>query len=76
MHALLGALAVINVRSGRVPAYQASLLIAPRTKADEKPSVLAVVAAPTLFVLERLAQSHCFSAPVMKPGLVFGMAEV
>jgi hypothetical protein len=43
-HPLLGSLAVVDVRSARIPAEDASLLVAQWMVADQEPPVLAILA--------------------------------
>src|SRR6202041_3512485 len=75
-HALFGALAVVDVRPRRVPAHKPSLGIVHRTKTNEKPPVLAVMAPPSLLVLEGRAADQRLPALVAEPDFVLFVTKI
>jgi hypothetical protein len=64
---LFRALALVNVGRGGIPADDPTALVAEWAVADEKPSVLAVVASRALFVLERLTALERAAALALEP---------
>src|SRR5882762_8828898 len=75
LHALFGALPVIDVGSGRVPMQQPSISIAKRVVLDEEPTVLAVLSARALLVRERKPARECLLPFAAQPLDVLRMKD-
>src|SRR6185437_14875110 len=74
-HPLLGPLAIVDVRSARIPPDDPSLLVAERVVADQEPAVLAIVASYAPFDLKWHPTGQPVGALVPQSGPVLGVEQ-
>src|SRR6266513_1295365 len=74
-HTVLGTLAIIDVRTGRVPADDFALRVEERVVANEEPAVLSILSERALLVLERDIARQPFAAFIAKPSHIFRMED-